>query len=67
LADALAGEGFIFCSVGPRFISGEDSLRMQRLVAPIDLDSLVIEGDLPGRIADHVLARYHALPDSKRS
>jgi hypothetical protein len=66
LAGALADEGFVFCSVGPRFISGEDSLRLQRVVAPVDLDSLVIEGDLPGRIAEHVLAEYRALPASMR-
>jgi hypothetical protein len=59
LAQALMGERLHFAGVGPRFL-GEDSLRLQRLVAPVDLDGLVVEGDLGARLAEWVLRSARA-------
>ena len=57
MARELGTDGFIFSGIGPRFL-GEDSLRLQKLNAPIDVDGLVAEGELGTRIADLVLASF---------
>jgi hypothetical protein len=59
LADALRSDGFVFCGVGPRFL-GEDSLRLQKLIAPYQHEGLDIEGELAQRIVDEVLQALRA-------
>jgi hypothetical protein len=67
LAEALRDDGFILCGIGPRFLSGEDSLRLQRLLVHVAPDSLVVEGDLASRLADHVFDEFQAWTDSRVS
>lgn len=59
LASQLLNDGLIFSGVGPYFL-GEDALRLQRLIAPVELDGLAIEGDLAGQIAEYVLTAARA-------
>jgi hypothetical protein len=59
LAGELLGGQLHFAGIGPRFL-GEDSFRLQRLVAPVDLDGLVVEGELGARIAEQVLSSVPA-------
>ncbi len=54
LAEALVDDGFVLCGVGPRFLDGEDALRLQRLAVPLDFDELVVEGDLARRVTDFI-------------
>ena len=65
LTEALHAEGFILCGIGPRFLSGEDALRLQRLLVDVDPESLVVEGDLASGLAEHVFAEIRAIPDSR--
>ncbi|MEE2971700.1 MAG: GNAT family N-acetyltransferase, partial [Planctomycetota bacterium] len=61
LADHLLAEGIRLAGIGPRFrtIDGpqraEDVLRLQANPAPVDLEGLVVEGDLGRALADAVL------------
>ena len=59
LADALAHQGFVFCGIGPRFL-GEDSLRLQKPIAPYAHENLAIEGELAQRIVGEVLQALRA-------
>lgn len=55
LAEALLDDDdFVLCGIGPRFIDGEDALRLQRLAVPVDLDELVVEGDLARKMTDFI-------------
>lgn len=61
LADQLSHEGFIAAGIGPRFHSrpdgAEDTLRLQKLIASIDVKDLVAEGELGRMLADFVLTQ----------
>lgn len=59
LADALAHQGFVFCGICPRFL-GEDSLRLQKPIAPYAHENLAIEGELAQRIVGEVLQALRA-------
>lgn len=55
LADELLSAGkLVFAGIGPHFES-EDVLRLQRPYAAVDLDGLVLEGDLARMIGDMVI------------
>lgn len=44
LCEALESSGFFFSGVGPWMLDGRDALRLQMLLAPIDLSVLVVVG-----------------------
>lgn len=62
LAAALLDEGMRLAGIGPRFRPvdddrrAEDVLRLQLNPAPVDLEGLVVEGELGRSLADAVLA-----------
>jgi hypothetical protein len=59
-ATSQLGEGFLAAGVGPRFhrraTGAEDTLRLQRPLAPIDRDGLVAEGELGRQLVEYILA-----------
>ena len=61
LADRLLSEGIRLAGIGPRFraIEGprraEDVLRLQANPGPVDIEGLVVEGDLGGALANAVI------------
>lgn len=63
LATDLLADGIRFAGIGPRFRKvnddrrAEDVLRLQLNPAPVDIDGLVVEGELGQMLADAVLGK----------
>jgi hypothetical protein len=56
LCETLESCGFFFSGVGPWMQDGKDALRLQLLLAPIDLSVLVIVGALGKSLLDYIEA-----------
>lgn len=61
LATRLLDDGCRLAGIGPRFRrtakGGEDVLRLQRILAPVDEAGIVVEGDLGRELASLILGR----------
>ena len=63
LCDAMESYGFFFSGIGPWMLDGNDALRMQMPLTPIDLSALVVVGDLGKRLLAYVAAEKRRADD----
>jgi anti-sigma regulatory factor (Ser/Thr protein kinase)/GNAT superfamily N-acetyltransferase len=56
LTESLRDAGFLFAGLMPRFHRGLDHLRLQRPMAALDPDKIVVYSDLAHRLKDRVVA-----------
>jgi hypothetical protein len=51
LIEAARSAGFFFCGVGPAFANGRDTLLLQRLDEPLDVEKLQLYSDTTKKLA----------------
>lgn len=56
LCEALERSGFFFSGVGPWMLDGNDSLRLQMPLTPIDLSQLVVIGEFGQQLLSYIAA-----------